>query len=97
MDIYVLLKKMRLSISSIRLWSSIQSLAEGIELQVKSNLSVGAAFCIVIILNIDKIISSSFIANVIKVLAITAFIAYAIVVIRKRGKNREDEKSDRVE
>lgn len=64
---------------------------------MKSNLSVGAAFCIVIILNIDKVISSSFIANVIKVLVIITFIAYAIVVIRKRVKNREDEKGDRVE
>lgn len=70
---------------------------EGIELQVKSNLSVGAAFCIVIILNIDKVISSSFIATVIKVQVIITFIAYAIIVIRKRGKNREHEKGDRVE
>ncbi|MCM3087976.1 hypothetical protein M3557_08630 [Bhargavaea ginsengi] len=64
---------------------------------MKSNLSVGAAFCIVIILNIDKVISNSFIANAIKVLSVIAWVAYAIIVIRKRGKHREREKGDRVE
>lgn len=56
---------------------------------MKTNLGIGAAFCIILVLTIDNFISNSLISNAIKVLVTITFITYSFIVRKKQSRDSE--------